>query len=248
MGSGGGSQVDYQSSPEARAMMAALMPTVMGLYGKGIGDVPTTYGASGPGPFSEQIVSGLREKYGPEPTPQQGPGSFGVGDVLGYNIPSVQNLMPTSGWYQGIAPEVKAGLREPYMDAHQRIMEQMNMRGQFGGSGGGISPAAAAFSGEFAAQMGQGMGMQAWQMTQPALNQQYQAELQRNMLMKTMPYSLLPGFIGQGMPQPVVSPAGPGAAGTMANMGAGALAGYGATGNPWGAAAGGAIGLLGSFG
>jgi hypothetical protein len=154
----------------------------------------------------------------------------GNGVAGGPALGSIQNLMPNAGWFNRLDPNIMSGTAEPYMDAHQRLMEQMNLQGQLGG-GAGMSPAAAAFSGEFGAEMGKGIGLQAWNMISP---------------IQQIPYSMLTGLVGQGMPTPVVSPGGGGFASALSGAGAGALGGY-SIGGPWGAAVGGAAGLLGGI-
>jgi len=158
MSSGGGSQVKYSSSPEQRQIMQALMPLLQG-----------------------QGQYGQERYFGGQP--QQGaPSMSGVltGQQM-YDIPDPTMAMPTSQWYNSIAPEVKAGLYAPYVEAGQGIGEMMGSRGQMGSAGSGHTGAYGAAMGELAGQAAQNVGMQAWNMTSPMAMNAWNANLNRNM-------------------------------------------------------------------
>jgi hypothetical protein len=202
MGGGGGQDVSYTQSPQQRQMQNLLMPVIKSFYG---------YGQQGPGTFDasaqpvqapvDQSVWNWKQKaraQGINPNASSG------GQALG--MPG-QALMPMAGWFEGMDESIKTGLREPYLDMGQKLMEQMNMRGQLGG-GAGMSPAAGAFMGEFGAEAGKGMGMQAWNMTQPG---------------RMLPYQMLPGLLGQSQATPVVGAPQPGMLDYMSGLGTLAL-------------------------
>jgi hypothetical protein len=215
-------------------MVVAVAQTGGAFSAPTLGGTPTSMGVPsdiwqqhpGPVPGIHAMSNLIRKKVAQGQVAPSGNGGAG-GPALG----SIQNLMPNAGWFNRLDPNIMSGITEPYMDAHQRLMEQMNLQGQLGG-GAGMSPAAAAFSGEFGAEMGKGIGLQAWNMISP---------------IQQIPYSMLTGLVGQGMPTPVVQPQTGGIGGGIAGAGMGALAGYQATGNPWGAAAGGLAGLFGGI-
>lgn len=165
-----------------------------------------------------------------------------------WNVPSMPTVpgpvMPSEQWYQGIAPEVKAGLWAPYKEAGQQLMETLGGSGQIGSARGGYSGAAGAALGQLAAKGSEQVGLQAWNMTAPQMmdyrNQLYQSALQQRgdvMQAQQAPWTLFPSYLGgmgqlpmyqqQNYMNPYVA------------AGAGALGGY-AMGGGWpGAAAGG---------
>lgn len=155
-------------------------------------------------------------------------------------------VMPSSQWYQGIAPEVRAGVWAPYQEAAQQLGETFGSRGQMGSPRAGPSGAYGAAMGSFAADAARDVGMQTWQMTYPQM-QQYRDELyasalqQRGEVMQAQqaPYTMMPGYIGSmgGLPQ-YATPARPSPwAGAAGGAMTGAAMG-GMTGNPYIAAAG----------
>lgn len=183
----------------------------------------------------------------------------------GYDLPSGDMLMPTQDWYSNLSPEVMAGLNAPYDDARDQLMERMGGLGQGGSAGAGYSGAAGAALGEFEATRANNIGLQAWQMTQPGLFADYNAQLGRNQWTANVgqqanvmewqnraesykfPYTSLPGLVGGTYPSPIVDTS-PSAAN---NMGAGLMGGMGGYGmgqqmgvNPWATAG---IGAAGSY-
>jgi hypothetical protein len=98
-----------------------------------------------------------------------------------YDVPSGAGLMPTSQWYNNIAPEVRQGLWEPWNDAANQMQSVMGIQGQLGSPRSGIrSGAAQTALGELYSDAGQKVGMQAWNMMQPGQQALWQANLGRN--------------------------------------------------------------------
>ncbi len=245
MSSGGGdSQVEYTSSPEQQQLMRTILPMVQGF-----------------GQYGQKRYFGG--------APQMGaPSMSGVlTGVPMYDIPDPSRAMPTANWYGSLAPQVKAGLYAPYVEAGQGLMEAMGARGQAGSPRGGFSGAAGAALGELAGQAAKNVGLSAWQMTAPMAMTAWQTDLARNqqaygqqiqerlgdystaMNVWNRPMSIM-GQMPYAMPQGYVQPGGGGGiggalgGGLMGGMGVGAL-----TGNPFliggGALAGGLAGLFG---
>lgn len=158
MSSGGGSKVQYSQSPEQRQIMQSTLPMFQGLaqYGQEryFGGQPNMGAPSMAGVLSSQPM---------------------------YDIPDPSMAMPTANWYNSIAPEVKAGLYAPYIEAGQGLMEQMGARGQTGGASTGYTGAAGAAMGELAGQAARDVGLNAWQMTSPMAMAGWNAALNRNM-------------------------------------------------------------------
>ena len=98
-----------------------------------------------------------------------------------YDIPDPSMAMPTANWYGSLAPEVKAGLYAPYVEAGQGMMEAMGCRGQMGSASSGHTGAFGAALGNLAGKAAQNVGLNAWQMTSPMAMNAWQANLGRNM-------------------------------------------------------------------
>ena len=83
-------------------------------------------------------------------------------DVGSYNIPGVpQNqVMPTQGWWGGMAPEVRAGLWEPYEQGADLLTERMGAGGQAGSAMGGFSGAYGDAMGRYYADASKQVGLQ----------------------------------------------------------------------------------------
>ena len=197
----------------------------------------------------------------------QAPGAPNMQGVLSgipmYDIP--QAPMPTADWYNSLSPEVMQGLWAPYDYGAQQLTEQLNSAGQAGSARGGYTGAAGAALGELYSRGAKDVGMSAWQMSQPGLFADYNAQLQQNMMgygnltqeamgnyqntlnqgqqnyqaqlmQYQLPYSML-GMTPQFMPTGVVQQGGGGFLGGAAGAGMGALGGA-ALGAKMGTAAG----------
>ena len=93
-------------------------------------------------------------------------------DIGGYNVPQTptinpQQAMPYSGWTP--SPQVMAGLWEPYQQGANLLTERMAAGGQAGSAMGGFSNAYGDAMGRYYQDASKNIGLQAWQMTQPAL-------------------------------------------------------------------------------
>lgn len=179
---GGSSQTktEYVQSPEQRQVFAEVLPIIQEMAAQrgevlwdvaaGMPTVPTPLTAQG-------VMTGVETPSAVGVTP-------GMGGVLTglapYEIPEA--VMPSSGWFEGIAPEVRAGLWEPYKEAGMGLTEQMASMGQLGSARAGVSAGAGAALGELSAQAATDVGLQAWQMTAPQLMQRRQELLERGML------------------------------------------------------------------
>lgn len=156
--SSSGTKTTYTSSPEQRAMYAALMPMIQGLANRGVNQLELpNFGA---------------------PMAPTAPSMTGVlSGVPMYNIPSVESMMPTQSWYNSLSPEVMKGVWAPYEQASKGMLEQLGGIGQLGSPRGGASGAAGAALGQFSADAANKVGMQAWQMSQPAMQAGWGAQL-----------------------------------------------------------------------
>ena len=169
-------------------------------------------------------------------------------DAPSYDVPSTQGLMPTSGWFDSISPDVMQGVWEPYNQASQQMAEQMGAGGMGGSARGGWSGAAGAGLGKFWEQAGRNVGQQAWGMMQPGMAAGWNADLARNQNQAQMQYGALQapysavGMTGQGLPNMIATqqPQGFSGAGAMG----GALVGNELGLGGWGQAG---MGLLGGL-
>jgi len=127
-------------------------------------------------PFMQQIMG-----YGQQnaQNPNLGVPQMGAPPPI-YDVPSGEGLMPTSGWYNSIAPEVRQGLWEPWNEAANQLQMNMGSRGQLGSSRGGYSGAAGTALGKLYADAGQQVGTQAWNMMAPGQQALWQANLGQN--------------------------------------------------------------------
>lgn len=240
MSSGGDSSVEYTQSPEQRQLFQSIMPMVQGM---------SQYG-------TDRFFGGA---------PNMGaPSMSGVltGQPM-YDIPDPSTAMPTSNWWNSLAPQVKGGLYAPYVEAGQGLMEMMGGQGQAGSARGGFSGAAGAALGELAGKAAQNVGLNAWQMTSPMAMNAWGADLQRNQMgyqqgqqerlgdyntsmnVWNRPMSTM-GMLGMGMPQGMVQQGGGGMGGMFGGGLMGGLAG-GSMFGPWGALGGGMLGGLGGM-
>jgi hypothetical protein len=172
--------------------------------------------------------------------------------------------MPTQNWWGSLAPEVKAGLYAPYVEAGQGLMEMMGGRGQLGSARGGYSGAAGAALGELAGKAAQNVGLNAWQMTGPMAMNAWNANLTRNMNayntgqqerladyntamnVWNRPMQTL-GMMGMGMPQAYAQPQSNRMGGMLSGALMGGMAGYGMTSNPYWGLGGAALGGLAGY-
>jgi len=163
-GGGGSSTTTYTQSPEQAAVYAALLPTIqrLGLAGQQGGDaslynVPQ-YPTAPTAPSMQGVLSG---------TPQ-------------YQIPNIQQMMPSQQWYNDLSPEVMAGIRAPYEDASKQLTESLGYSA--GSPMAGASGVLGGSQAKFWADAGTQMGQQAWNMTAPAMQAGWGAQLGQNQL------------------------------------------------------------------
>lgn len=159
--SSSGTKTTYTSSPEQRAMYSALLPMIQGLSSQGVSQIGMpNYGApmAPTAPSMTGVLSGI---------PQ-------------YQIPSTQSMMPTQEWWNSLSPDVMQGVWAPYQQASKGMLEQLGGIGQLGSARGGATGAAGAALGQFSADAANKVGLQAWQMSQPAMQLGWQAQLAQN--------------------------------------------------------------------
>jgi hypothetical protein len=161
-----------------------------------------------------------------------------------WEIPDTSQMMPGEGWWEGLDPNIKAGIREPYEDASRQMLEVMGAKGQTGSAASPYSGSSQTATGQFWADAGTGMANQGWGMVSPALQQGWQAQLMQNQgqyAQDMMPYGMLPGATQMSMPHPTVDPGTPGFGGMAASMLGPMAMGWGMGGfqNPFGGGVGG---------
>ena len=153
----------YAQSAEQAEVYRAFLPTLqrLGLAGQGTGaglyDIPG-YPAAPTAPSMQGVLSGV---------PQ-------------YQIPNIQQMMPSQDWYSNLAPEVLAGIRQPYQEASQQLTESLGYSAgtPMAGASGVLGGSQADFWSKAAPQM----GMQAWNMIAPAMQAGWGAQLGQNVL------------------------------------------------------------------
>ena len=162
MSSGGDSTVEYTQSPEQRQVLQATLPMLQGLGQYGMERYFS--GAPNMGAPSMQGVLTSTPMYD-IPTGYDIPGRT----IGGYGITDPTGAMPTADWWGSLSPNVKAGLYAPYVEAGQGLLEAMGSKGQLGSPTGGYSGSTGVALGELAGQAAKNVGLNAWQMTSPAL-------------------------------------------------------------------------------
>ena len=166
-----------------------------------------------------------------------------AGNVDPYNIPSPDMAMPTQNWWNSLSPQVMSGLEAPWLSARDKLVEDFSARGMVGSPRGGYSGAAGAAMGELAGNAAQNIGMQAWQMSQPAMQRTWDEVLARdkagynlevgrmtddyetsremwrqNIAANRMPFEMMPGMLGGTYGEPVITPAAPSSKDRAMNM------------------------------
>ena len=162
MGKGSsGTKTTYTSSPEQQQMYGALLPMINAMAQQGV----------------SQMGQG---NYGMPSAPTSPSMSGVLTGVPQYAIPDVSSMLPSSSWYNSMSPEVMQGIWAPYEQASKGMLEQLGSIGQLGSARGGASGAAGAAMGQFSADAANKVGLQAWQMSQPAMQAGWNAQLGQN--------------------------------------------------------------------
>jgi len=129
------------------------------------------------------------------------------------DLPQVSDApMPTQGWFSNLDPNIMAGIREPYEQASQDLMEQMGAAGVGGSATAGLSGIGQKGLESFWSRAAPQMGMTAWNMINPNAMAQWTAEQQRagklqgqEFQARMAPYQIIPGMAGGSMPTPVTT-------------------------------------------
>jgi hypothetical protein len=177
MGKGSsGTKTTYTASPEQRQMYAMLAPMIqqmsnigqsqLGQSGYGMPQAPTMPSMGG-------VLTGAGQ-YG---IPGYDIPTYGM---FGYNVPSTSSIMPTTDWWKGLAPEVKAGAWAPFGEGQNRLMETLGSSGQGGSARGGYSGATGAALGQYMADATPAYAMNLWNMSAPGAMAGWQANLGQN--------------------------------------------------------------------
>jgi len=150
MGKGSsGTKTTYTQSPEQAQMYRALLPLIQGLSERGVAQLGQPDWNMPLAPTMPSMQSALSNTGNP--------------------------LMPDKDWFSSLSPEVMSGVWAPYEDAANKLNERIGSTGQLGNARGGISGNAAAGLGEFYSGAGRDFGLQAWNMTQPGRQAEYNA-------------------------------------------------------------------------
>jgi hypothetical protein len=181
-------------------------------------------------------------------------------DIPGYDLANPSMAMPTADWWGSLAPQVKAGLYAPYVEAGQGLMQSLSRGGQLGSPTAGYSGATGVAMGRLAGEAAKNVGLNAWQMTSPAAMSAYQAENQRNqnmwgaglqrnisaygagqqerlgdyntqMQVWNRPYETMMGMTGMAMPQAYAQPQSNQWGGALSGAMMGGMGMYGMTGS-----------------
>ena len=158
---GSGSSVSSYQSPEQIEMFNMLKPMISQMSQAGTTGQPLWQTSQPPSalneiPSMQGVLSGIPM----------------------YDIPEA--AQPTSQWWEGVSPDIKQGLWQPYKEAGAQLSEQMGGQGQWGSARGGPSGAAGAAMGEIASNAAMNVPMQAWEMGQQGRQNTWNAQLGQN--------------------------------------------------------------------
>ena len=128
-----------------------------------------------------------------------------------YDIPSTNQMMPQQGWMNNLDSGVKKGLWEPWEQGANQLGERFGNAGMGGSARGGMSGSAAAGFGKYYQDAAKDVGMQAWNMVQPAQQAGWGAELgrgrelaQERLTSQQYPWQMAPGLLGGSAAYPIV--------------------------------------------
>jgi hypothetical protein len=167
MGKGSsGTKTTYTSSPEQQQLYSTLLPMISAMANQGVNNLgQSNFGM--PNAPTAPSMSGVLSGVSPYNIPS-------------YNIPNIKNMMPTKSWYDSMSPDVKAGVWAPYQEGANALQEQLGSIGGLGNQRGGVSGAGAAGLGNYYAKSAPNAAMSLWNMSQPAMQAGWQAELGQN--------------------------------------------------------------------
>ena len=156
---------EYQS-PQQQEMYGQMLPAIQNMYG---GNMPTPDIAQiGQAPSYDPVSPGQAPQWGGVQTPQA--------------------PMPTAGWYEGLDPNVRAGIEEPYMKGMDMMRGQLAGGGMLGSQRAGMSGAAADVFGQYMQKAAPAMAQTAWGMMQLGQLQQQQQQYGANVLGAQRPW------------------------------------------------------------
>ena len=148
-----------------------------------------------------------------------------------YDLPSP--VVPTTDWYNNIAPEVRQSLWEPAIEGGNQMMEVLGAKGMMGGPSTPASGSGATAMGKLFSDYSQGIGGQAWNMISPGLMADYNAQLGRNITgyqTSLMPFQTAAGLLPSSYATPIVNSGSSGLMSSFSQM----MAPWAMSYLPWG--------------
>lgn len=106
--------------------------------------------------------------------------------VTGYDIPNATGLMPTTDWWNSLSSDVKAGAWAPFQEGQNNLLETLGASGVSGSARGGYSGAAGAALGQYMGDASPAYAMNLWNMSQPGMMANWQAQLGQNQYLAGM--------------------------------------------------------------
>ena len=92
-------------------------------------------------------------------------------------IPGIEGMMPTKGWYEGIEPGIKEAVWQPYMEGADVLKEQLGGIGALGNQRAGMSGAAADVFSDYFQDSSSKVTKSLWDMTAPGAMAGWQGEM-----------------------------------------------------------------------
>lgn len=171
-GGGGGGSTTVQMPAEQKAIYQQLLPMIQSASEKALGGQPLYPVSPYPNinyPSAGNYFSQLANQ------------SFGW-NVPQRQVESATSMMPGQNWWSGLDAGVKQGIMQPFETGADTLAEQLNKYGQLGNARGGTSGIGATGLSNYWAEAMPKASLTGWSMTQPALQQAWQARNQQGLL------------------------------------------------------------------
>lgn len=165
------SEISYAGSPLQNTMANMVMPPL-----------EKAFGGAMQGNQNQNLWN--IPQYNVPNAPQTTPYSVGQYQVqgyspTGYNVPGISGLMPNTGWYESLDPNIQQSMMEPTNVAAREMLNVMGGQGQMSARGGYSGEAQTALA-DLYSKGAQQAGMNAWNMISPIQQGQWGAQLGAN--------------------------------------------------------------------
>jgi len=155
-------QQGYVTSPQQEQLFSIMMPLMQEWANKGFAELGPQQANIPAAPATPSFPGVTGAQFTAPQTP---------------SVPDISSMMPTQGWYEGIAPGIKEAVWEPYMEGADILREQLGGIGSLGNQRAGMSGAAADVFSDYMGKATPQVTKSLWDMTSPALQAGWGAEM-----------------------------------------------------------------------